>query len=1345
MVILGLDIGSNSIGSAWIDTRSSQFTTGTSIFPAGVEESDEKRGDPKNAKRRGVRRTRITLMRRAERKRQLRDLLRCRGLLPPGADEFKKLLEQTDPWALRQEGLDRPLTPHEFGRVLLHLAQRRGAMGLKITDGMLPEDAADGGDDGKVTASIKKVRTAMRAMKARTFGELIAMRRAERVHPISTPDHRAERCRNGAREYCDAVRNKSASYEHCADRQMIRDEFAALWDAQERGDGPLARQLRNDLDLRRLLDDESGDSTWRHKGLLFGQRRASWDLGTLGRCVLEPTERCAPHADMDASRFLVVETVNNLKIIERGKEPRSLSGDERAKVKAYLSGPLGLQKTGKHRGQPKRSVTVQDLRDLMGWGRATKTSPFRFNIEADEDRVINTDWFSREIIHGAIGPDHWSALPQSTREGLNRALLKYDPDEPKDAEKCKAGLLKWAELGDAQADTVLAAWRKRPRPDAKRLNLSRRAARNLLTLMDRDEPWPDPKRPGETRWLTPIEARKLIAQDADIKDVTTGALLSEHARRRYSTGAKGATARDRHYMKKHLLTQNGAPIFGPDGLPLHEPAPAPLIANPVVRKAIHEVRRHLIEYMKHFGRKPDQVYIELAREARMGKKDADEALFRNRLRNRIRNEIAADPTLDLGSRSSTQQRAAVDRVILCVQQDNTCPLCGQKGLTPRSAALGEDCEVAHIVPSACGGHNGLGNIVLAHTKCNREMGRRTPRQYWEQTLDGGFEAGMAWLEQMYGAIDRPRASEVKTATGLPLWSCFFNHRDDAAKVQRFKKAVTDIAGMTERQEAATKYASRQVMAYLADALFDGNGLPERGGERRIYATDGMWTSRFRREWGLSFDPHHAKSHGLAGHEEQARREKNRGDHRHHAIDAIVVAFSSQEMRNLWDARERQADVDGFNTASEEAMEAYRRLHRLPPPPPFKDREEFREAVRRAVFGGKLEHPICHRPVKRKLVGSFHEEWLFGPVLDRAGKLTDKFTARPPTGILAIDPNHLRLPRPETTAEAIDRLAERRRRLYCADERAARKWARAAVASRGYHPAIVDPPPGKSGIVRDLGLRLRLRQCLIDAGLDPDHFSTAELNKLVKDGGIRHASGVPIRSAVLLRTMSDPVIVSRWAIDHETGNRRKVFDALTGEGDARAARAFVAGNNHHIEIRTGADKSGRPVWTGEVVTAFAAAQRNVARLRALNAAAIPKPRVLRNLAPEERKKLAPQIRRVEAAFPIVDRRDDDAKGGQFVMSLCEGETLFMRHKQTGEVGYFVVAKLDRPQRIVLVPHWDARAATERKDAEGNRVANSRREQFDVTPTDLATLAPPGHLHAVKVRVSVLGDAKPLIRD
>lgn len=1329
-VYLGLDIGSNSVGSAWVDDSTGHLTTGTSVFPAGVDESEDKRGEPKNAKRRMTRRTRITLARRAKRKRELRLKLIEVGLLPRSPAGFKTLLEAADPWELRRRGLDGPLSPFEFGRVLLHLAQRRGALGLRAADPDEEETEGAPKDDGKVKAAIKQVQAKMVDKNARTFGEFIALVRAERVTPITSEDRRPPSQRRGPREWRTAVRNKAASYEHCADRAMIRDEFATLWDAQRKFDTDTARLLT--AELRLALDDESGDTLWRHKGLLFGQRRQSWDLGTLGRCVLEPTDRCAPHADMHASRYLVVETVNNLRITERGREARPLTPEERERIKVYLSGPLGMEKGRRKKGdgapppdQPKRTVSVTDLRNLMGWGRASKTAQFRFNIENDEERTINTDWFSRQIIHGAFGAEFWNELSERQRDSVNRALLKFDPEREDDAGSLRAGAQQWWGLDAPAADRLINAWKGRPKLE-KRLNLSRRAILNLLPYMERFDR-------ENNRWPTQQEARKAHAQVLWRQFEQTGDCAYEVSARRYATGAKGATARDRHYMKKHLLKKNGRPIIGPDGLPLHEPPPAPLISNPVVRKAIHEVRRHLVEYLTAFGRKPDDVYVELAREARMGKVDADRLLLKNRLRNRIRNDMVRE--FNLESRTTTQQRAAVDRVVLCVQQNCVCPLCGQAGLSPRQAAVGEGCEVAHIIPRASGGHNGLSNLVLAHIRCNREMRRRTPRQYWS---DGpGFERGSAWVESIYGDIERPKFSEIKSATGNSLWVCYFTRRDDQQKIEQFKKDITDIQEMTPRQEAATKYAARQVMAYIADALYNGQGLPERGGERRIYATDGLWTSRLRREWGLFFDPHEARSHGLGDEQQQQRKEKNRGDHRHHAIDAVVIAYCTRQVQIAWEERERRADRDGINTADEETMENYRRAHPLDPPPPFKTREDFRAAVKRAVFGeDEVERPICHRPVKRKLIGALHEETLFGPVLDRAGNLTDNYTAR--KSVLSLDPNHLRMPRPETETEAIDRLAARRRRTDGVDERTARKWARAVVSSPGYKAAIVDPPPGKSGIVRDLALRARLRHCLEEAGLKADDFSANEVKRLFETGAIKHASGVPIRSVVLMRTMSDPVVIDRQRPDYASG--RPLPD-----GEAASRRAYVGGNNHHIEIRVAVDKKGRELWSGDVVPAFVVAQRKLARLRALRDAGIGKPADLRKLAEPERRRLSPVLRSVEAAHPLVDRRDDDAKGGRFAMSLCEGEMLCMKHKQTGEVGYFVVAKLDKPRSIVVVPHWDARAATERKDAEGRKVPNSKREQFAVTPSDLKALAPPGHDHAVKVRVSPLGKVTVLERD
>lgn len=724
----------------------------------------------------------------------------------------------------------------------------------------------------------------------------------------------------------------------------------------------------------------------------------------------------------------------------------------------------------------------------------------------------------------------------------------------------------------------------------------------------------------------------------------------------------------------------------------------------------------------------------------MGAKDSDRALFRNRLRNRIRNDIIDRFRLD--TRTPTQQRAAVDRVVLCVQQGGVCPLCGNQKIktriTPKMAAEGEECDVAHIIPRGSGGHNGLGNIVLSHRKCNRDMQRKTPRQFWNDTINGGFDEGFRWVEGIYGDVPRPKPSEIKKVEGDALWACYFDWRDDKRKIEQFAKDVKDIQEMTNRQEAATKYAARQVMAYLSDALFDGKGLPERAmgtgnpeDERRIFTTDGMWTSRLRREWGLFFDPHHAKAKGLGNDEEHQRKEKNRGDHRHHAIDAIVIGLCTRSVRAAWEKREKDADAAGINTADEEKMENYRRLHPLDPPAPYKTREEFRDAVKAAVFGDeKTPRPICHRPVKRKLVGALHEETLLGPALDSRGNLTNNFTAK--KSILALTPNHLRMPDGWDDLEV---------KLHDGRVSAENKG-----AIRRQLAAMEDPPPAKSGIVRDRALRNRLRACLRAAKLDPDDFSANEIKKLAESGGIRQASGVPIRSVVLLRTMNDPVIIDRRQCDYATG-------AAAIDDRPASRRAYVGGNNHHIEIRAAKNKQGRELFTGVVVSGYEAARRKLAKLRALRAEKIPRPKEYRELPAADRARFKPMLRRIEQENALVNRADDEALGGRFVMSLCEGETVWMRPKTRdgappGEASYFVVAKLDKAGNsigIVLVPHWDARAAGERKDSNGQVVPDSAREQFSATPSDLLALAPPGKPHAIKVRVSPLGVVTELERD
>jgi len=306
------------------------------------------------------------------------------------------------------------------------------------------------------------------------------------------------------------------------------------------------------------------------------------------------------------------------------------------------------------------------------------------------------------------------------------------------------------------------------------------------------------------------------------------------------------------------------------------------------------------------------------------------------------------------------------------------------------------------------------------------------------------------------------------------------------------------------------------------------------------------------------------------------------------------------------------------------------------------------------------------------------------------------------------PNHLRIPIPEKPKEAIERLAARFiQDKVETDLKKAKKRAKVIVESKGFVAKLVDPPPGKSGLVRDIGMRRQVRRAIEErlraANIDKDADSFTEkelkliLNPINPDTNkpefrpLTMSSGVPIKRLVLLRTMNEPVVVPRNRWNEETGK----WEVDTS---ARAARAYVGGNNHHIEIRE--DEKGN--WSGEIVSTYEASVRA----------------------------------RIKKSDPV-DRADDPERGGRFVMSLAEGETVYMRHKETKEVGYFVVFKLDKPFTVQFKHHWDARRAKGEKDESGELLENSQREAFPVSAGQLKSLAPPGEKTPIKVVVDPLG--------
>lgn len=405
-VTLGLDIGSNSVGSAWIDTDCKKIHLGVSVFPAGVDETDMKRGSPKNQKRREKRSQRRNIARRAQRKRRLRQVLTEAGLLPCDGVELRKLFEANrwplpkdeeqyearlktgySVWHLRRDGLYRKLAPYELGRVFVHLNQRRGAVGIKLSEELDEKDEDKKAhkkkneekqkkdeEEGKTKEGMKRLRDHLRG---RTFGQFMADEMDKRTEAVLGTDGKPKFDKNGVPvRFFNAIRNRRNSYEFHAERSLIREEFNRLWKKQQSFDGsPLAAMLTDEF--KRELDNPEKNQTFRHQGAIFGQRDTYWNTGTLGRCDLEPTDRCCPKADRHAQEFLVLETVNNIRLEKRGQSPRPLNQEEREKVFTTL--------------RRQKTASVATIRSALGINKKNVKAFFTLNLERDKDRSLNTD------------------------------------------------------------------------------------------------------------------------------------------------------------------------------------------------------------------------------------------------------------------------------------------------------------------------------------------------------------------------------------------------------------------------------------------------------------------------------------------------------------------------------------------------------------------------------------------------------------------------------------------------------------------------------------------------------------------------------------------------------------------------------------------------------------------------------------------------------------------------------------------------------------------------------------------------------------------------------------------
>ena len=288
------------------------------------------------------------------------------------------------------------------------------------------------------------------------------------------------------------------------------------------------------------------------------------------------------------------------------------------------------------------------------------------------------------------------------------------------------------------------------------------------------------------------------------------------------------------------------------------------LRQPLVEKILNQMINLVNALKAEYG--IDEVRVELARELKMSREERERMAEGNRRREK-ENKAIAEKIRECGLFPT---KSRIRKYMLWEEAGEKCLYCGQI-LTLSQCLNGDDMEVEHIIPKSVLYDDSYGNKTCACRRCNKEKGNRTALEYIRAK---GWEA-----EYMERINERLKEKKISYS-----------------KHQRLRWLKEDIpSDFLERQLRLTQYISRQAMAILQQGI------------RRVSVSEGGVTARLRSLWGYDDILHtlNLDRYDSMGETERVSREgetteklritnwSKRKDHRHHAIDALVVASTRQ--------------------------------------------------------------------------------------------------------------------------------------------------------------------------------------------------------------------------------------------------------------------------------------------------------------------------------------------------------------------------------------------------------------------------------------------------------------------
>lgn len=272
------------------------------------------------------------------------------------------------------------------------------------------------------------------------------------------------------------------------------------------------------------------------------------------------------------------------------------------------------------------------------------------------------------------------------------------------------------------------------------------------------------------------------------------------------------------------------------------------VTNVTVHIALNQLRQIVNALIRRYG-KPTEIVVELGRNLKLPKSVVED-IVKEQSRNQKENERIKEELKTFGIDAPSRDDILKYKLWEELGTDNisrTCVYCGRT-IGQHQLYSGE-IEIEHILPKSRTLLNGRTNLTVAHKSCNNVKGDRTPYEAFH-TNPPGFNYSKILMRANRAFDGKKRGNFSSEAL----------------------ENIPEVGAFLDRQVTDNCYIARLATQYLS-AICPPN---------KVWGTTGRLTAMARRQWGFDKILTHPETN-------TAEAVKNRADHRHHALDAIVTA------------------------------------------------------------------------------------------------------------------------------------------------------------------------------------------------------------------------------------------------------------------------------------------------------------------------------------------------------------------------------------------------------------------------------------------------------------------------